>query len=150
MKVLSLLVMLTVVSCASQNKEELDIQAKTQASEVTDGSALGNSIHSLIQSSKTLTVAQKAELEKIMEVNKVTAEKLGTQSYKLRAVLVNELLSDKINPKQVKQLKKDIQEVEALRLKNTFDTVEKISNIVQTHPDNEQFANHLILIDRAH
>jgi hypothetical protein len=46
-------------------------------------------------------------------------------------------------------LKKDIKEIELKRLKNTFDAVEKISEIVSAHPNNHMFTEHLIYLERS-
>jgi Flp pilus assembly protein TadD len=146
---LFLVVALSLVGCATK-KDKQEIQEKVSHSKVSDAPTLGKSIQDLINNSETLTDAQKKELEKIIEVNKKTAESLTEQSYKYRSVLIQELLSGKVNKKKVKLLKKDIKRVENLKLKNTFDTVEKISKIVSSSPDKEKFAQRLIIIDRPY
>jgi hypothetical protein len=63
--------------------------------------------------------------------------------------LIKELLSGKMNPKKVAVIKKDIKKVEAARLKNTFDTAERISKIVAKNPEHaSEFAEHLMIMDR--
>lgn len=144
---LSLFVLLALTSCAS-NKEERDIQAKAKESKVSDSKGLGNTISELIHSSKTLSDAQKKELENIFVVNKQRADALTEQSFKFRSVLIRELLSGKVNKSEVELIKKDIEKIEAERLKNTFDTVEKITNIVSAHPEKDKYVDHLLLIER--
>ena len=53
-----------------------------------------------------------------------------------------------MNRKRVSILKKDIREVEAAKLKNTFDTVEKISDMVSDQPNKDKFAEQLMIFDR--
>lgn len=149
MKAIVFLLSLTVlVSCASKQVEQ-EVRAEAAKENSVDKKALGNTIHDLIQSSKTLTADQKTELTNILKVNKETAEKLSEDSYKFRAVLIKELLSGKANPKKISVIKKDIKKIEAARLKNTFDTVEKISKIVSKHPNHgNEFAEHLLIMER--
>ncbi len=137
-----------LTSCASQKKEEKIVEAKAAQTTVHDSKALGSKIHDLIANSKTLTETQKAELTKVLESNKKKAEELTEKSYAFRAVLIQELLSGKVNKKRVSILKKDIKEVEAQKLKNTFDAVEKITDLVSDHPDKDKFAEHLMIFDR--
>lgn len=146
--ILILALLVTVSSCASKKKDRQEIQKKASQSTVSDGKALGHKIQHLINSSETLTDAQKKELNQIMQVNKQTADKLTEESFKFRGVLIKELLSGKPSARKVSLIKKDIKRIEDAKLKNTFDTVEKISNIVSTHPDRNQFAEHLIYFDR--
>lgn len=150
MKALVALGLVLLVSCATSTKSEKQaVEEKAAHTNVKDSKQLGGTIHDLIDSSKTLTETQKKELYKLIEVNKKTAEKLAEDSYRYRAVLIEELLSGKPSKKRVKIIKADIKRVEGLKLKNTFDTVEKISNIVSGHPDEKQYSEHLINIERS-
>ena len=147
---LSLIIFLALTACASQNKSEIEVEKKAANETTTTGQNLGTTIHELIQSSKTLSPAQKIELEGIVAINKQRAEDLSAKSYKFRALLIKELLSGRpVNNKEIRIIKKDIQKIEAERLKNTFDTVEKISVIVSAHPENEKYTKHLIFMERA-
>lgn len=141
----SLVILLALTSCATQTKKE--IAASTAESKVSDSKALGETIHDLIASSKTLSPAQKAELTAIVQANKQKAEQMTEQSFKIRSVLVTELLAGKVNNKKISLLKKDIKKIEAKKLKNTFDTVEKISHIVSGHPDKDKYVEHLIHLE---
>jgi tRNA nucleotidyltransferase/poly(A) polymerase len=147
--ILSLILVFFVTSCSSKKELKREIDHQTSQSSVNNPQALGGTIQELIQSSKTLSETKKAELEQLFSLNKQRAEELAAESYKLRAVLVEELLSENRNPKKVKMLKKDIRRIENLRLKNTFDTVEKISKIVADEPDHgARFSDHLKQIER--
>jgi len=138
-----------VTSCASQKNEEKIVEAKAAQTTVHDSNALGSTINDLITNSKNLTDVQKEEIRKIFQMNKQTAEELTQKSYGFRGVLIQELLSGKVNQKRVEILKRDIKEVEAARLKNTFDTVEKISALVIDHPEKAKFAEHMMMMDKS-
>lgn len=142
-----ILISLFVVSCASKT-EERELEAKAQESKVSDPKALGGTISDLINSSKTLSDAQKQELVKIIDANKKKADELTEKSFKFRGVLVEELLSENMSKKKIKILKKDIKKIEEEKLKNTFDTVEKISKLVAKDPVKNQISEHLINIER--
>lgn len=138
---------LSLVGCATK-KDKQEIQDKVANEPITDSKSLGLTIKDLIQSSKTFTDAQKKQLEAIMMANKKKAEELTEESYKSRSVLIKELLTGKIDKKKVSLLKKNIKRLEDAKLKNTFDTVEKITAIVANHPEDKEFAEHLMIFDR--
>lgn len=148
MKALLLLAILTtLVSCATKKTKQVVAEKVAQESTTTPKS-LGHTIHDLIESSKTLTDAQKTELRSIISKNKETADSLNAESFKYRSVLIKELLSgSKINKKEVYVIKKNIKRIEQAKLKNTFDTVEKITAIVSGTADKDQFADQLLKID---
>ncbi len=149
-KILFLVAVLSMSACAHKKNLKKEIAAKAESSQVTTKEELGKTIHELINNSTHFTEAQKAQLSGILAANKKKAEDLSEQSYKYRAILINELLSGKkINKKEVKLLKKDIARIEDQRLKNTFDTVEKLTAIVSEHPENQQFAEQLLIIERV-
>ncbi len=150
MKTIFFIVTVLVLAGCSTRNIEREIRAETtKEKNVSDGKSLEVTIHELIDSSKTLSIVQKNELNDIIEINKRSAQRMIEESYKLRAVLVRELLSGKSDQTKINILKKDIKEIELKRLKNTFDAVEKISNIVSAHPDNHIFSEHLIYIERS-
>lgn len=142
-----ILSLVMLASCASK-KEEKIVEEKAAETNVKDSKGLGTTIHELIANSK-MDDAKKAELVQLLQSNKKTADELTEKSYAFRAVLIQELLSGKVNAKRVDILKKDIKEVEAARLKNTFDTVEKISTLVTDHPEKAKFAEHMMTFDRV-
>lgn len=143
---ITLLVVLSlfIVACSSVKKDKKDIQEKAASSQVTDAKGLGQSIETHIENSKTLTDAQKQELRSILGENKRVADELSAKSFQFRGVLVQELLSGKATKRRIRILEKDIEAVEKLRLKNTFDTVKKISKIVAGQPDKNEFAQEII------
>lgn len=148
MKILSLLLVICLVSCASKS-EKKEIADKAAQIQVKDPKALVNAIHELISSSTTLTDVQKRDLTMILNQNRQVSMELSEKSYKFRALLIEELLSGKATRKRIRIIKSDIKAIEGQRLKNTFDTVEKISQIMSSHPDREKFSDHLIQYERA-
>lgn len=150
MKSVSLLLLsaLLFTACASKNKAvEKEIDQRAASMNVTSPEALGGTIHDAINNSKTLSAEQKQQLGDILKANKSKAEELQAQSYKYRAVLIQELLSGNVDQKKVKIMKADIKKIETERLKNTFNAIEQISAIVTSHPDNHGLTQHLIHID---
>lgn len=146
---ISLFFLLSIVSCSTQ-KEKHNIHKKAaNETQVSDVKTLGVTINDLIASSKTLDEKQKQELTQIIAANKKRAEELSEESYKFRAVLIKSLLSEKVDKKEVRLLKKKIKKIEGLRLKNTFDTVEKITHVVSHDPDSQKYSDHLINMERA-
>lgn len=150
MKLVSLiLALLFLASCSSRKIEQAKIDEKiSNETSVTDGKSLGASVNDVIQSSATLNEKQKADLEKLFNEIKVKNSALMEESFKLRAVLIKELLSGDVNAKQVKLLKKDIKKNESERLKSTLTAIDKISLIVSKDPDNSKFIDHMMQMDR--
>lgn len=144
-----ILALFLVASCSSHKNERKIVEAKAAQTTVHDSNALGSTINDLITNSKNLTDAKKDEIRKIFQVNKQTADELTQKSYSFRGVLIQELLSGKVNQKRVDILKNDIKDVEAARLKNTFDTVEKVSALVSDHPEKAKFAEHMMMMDKT-
>lgn len=144
-----ILALLLGVSCSSSKTARKEVNQEVATTQVKDSAALGSTIDESIQSSKSLNDTQKQELRKIFESNKAKAMELAEQSFKLRAVLVQELLNGKINKKKIGILKRDIKMVEAKRLKNTFDAIEQVTRIVSGDPNKDKFSNHLMGIDRV-
>lgn len=150
MKSVSLiLTLLFLASCSSRKIEQAKIDEKiSNETSVTDGKSLGASVNDVIQSSATLNEKQKADLEKLFNEIKVKNSALMEESFKLRSVLIKELLSGDVNAKQVKLLKKDIKKNESERLKSTLTAIDKISIIVSKDPDNSKFIDHMMQMDR--
>lgn len=140
--IMLVLTLMLLVSCSSRKKEEREIDQAAAKSPVTNAQALAGSIEHSINESSTLTEEQKQKLRTIVAENKSTAQKLSEESYKYRDVLVHELFSGKATSKRIRILKKDISRVEKARLKNTYDTIEKMSAVLNGHPENQKFADH--------
>lgn len=145
--VLLLVVVLFFVSC-SHKKHKQEIQQKVDQSQVKSPAALGVTIDEAIDKSPNITAEEKTKLHEIIAANKQKAEALTEESFKLRGVLVQELLSGKVDKKKIRILKKNIKKVEDAKLKNTFETVEKITNVVSKFDDKSTFQDPLMFMDR--
>lgn len=139
--------LIVLVSCSSARKEKQAVIEKVAASKVDNSQSLGQTIQAHIENSTTLSDTQKMELRKILGDNKSLAEQLTAESYRNRGVLVQELLTGRSTPRRVKILEREIERIEKLRLKNTFDTVKKISKIVAGQPDQNQFAQEMMFFE---
>lgn len=148
LSLLLVLSMLMLVSCAAHKTAKKEVEEEASQSKVTDPKALSGTIDQLITNSSTLKEEQKVELRKIMETNKQKATELSEKSYQYRGVLIKELLAGKADRKKIKILKKDIRKIENERLKNTFETVEKISRIVKSEANSSEYANQLLMMER--
>lgn len=143
-----LLLSILLVSCSTRKHDQLVIQDKvSKESSVSDGKTLGASVQQAIQNSKTLDEKQKTELEALFAQTKVKNKALLEESFKLRSVLIKELLAENVNAKQVKMLKKNIKKSESERLKTTLSAIDQISRIVRKDPDGEMLADHLMYMD---
>lgn len=136
------LILLALVACASSKKEKLDIKDKASQSTVTDAQALSSTIDQAINNSN-LTPEQKTKLNGIVEENKTLAKSLTEESFRYRSLLVKELFAEKSSKKRIRYIEKDIKRVEQARLKNTFDTVKKMSAVLNGHPDKSEFQQHM-------
>lgn len=148
MKFLIVLMLIMTGACSTHKKEKLKIEQEKSETQVTDAQSLGQSIQELIANSQTLSDQQKKDLTDILTENKKRADELSAESFKSRAILVKELLSGKATKRRVKILQKDIKRIENLRLKNTFDTVKRISSIVDKHPQlHDGLVEHMINLE---
>lgn len=136
-----------LVGCSSYQKDKKEVQEKVTESNVSSSEALGGTIQELISNSTTLSEAQKKQLVDILSLNKQKADELSQESFRFRGVMIQELLSGNPSNKKIKIIKKDIKRIEDERLKNTFDTVEKISQIVSKDPDQKKFADHMLMME---
>ena len=135
---------LFLVSCSTHKKVKREVREDAAQSSVNSSEKLKESIHELIDHSDSFTAEQKAQLHKLFDENKKRALELTAESYKFRGVLVKELLSGSSSRARVTALKKNIERIEQLRLKNTFDTAKAITDIVKSHPEEDDFAPHII------
>lgn len=148
MRILPLIIFsLFLVSCSSTKKEKEAVHEKVATSTINNSQSLSATIEEHIENSKTLSDAHKTELREVLKENKRLAEELMALSFQNRGVLIQELLTGKSTPQRVKLLEREIERIEKLRLKNTFDTVKRISKIVSGQPDIDQFAEEILRID---
>lgn len=130
------LVVLVFTGCASREKAQTKIEKKiTLETGVTDGRSLGRGVREMIHDLSNLDSHQKKELELILDRTAAKGQALSEKSFKLKSVLIKELLSGKVESSEVGLLKRDIRQVEKQRLKLTFETIGEISRVVEGDPD---------------
>lgn len=150
MKLWSLVLGFLLVSCSSVKTEEKKVDDKLAAeSTVYDGKSMGDSIREAIRTSATLDEKQKEKIESILAETKLKNKAMLEKSFKLRSVLIKELLSGQVNQKQLKLLKKQIRKTESLRLKTSLTAIDQISSIVKKDPKAEMYVNELMFYDRG-
>ena len=148
MKYLALvLAPLLLISCASKS-DRMEVQEKVAQETVQDGRSLGRNIDEVISTSKTLDQAQKDELRKVMNEVKGKNLSLMQESFKLRAVLIKEMLAQNFNQNQVRLIKKKIKKNESERLRNSLKAIDKISIIVRKDPEGHLILDHMFYTDR--
>jgi ABC-type transporter Mla subunit MlaD len=135
-----------LIGCASHKEANQKVEAQISEAQASDSETLKKTMDDLINASTSLTEVQKTELRTTLTTNKATAENLNKELYRSKSVLFQELLSQKPDRKKIRLLKKSIKQLEAKKLKNTFETIEKISSIVSKNKVND--ANEQEIIDR--
>lgn len=135
------------VSCAHKEHKK-EIKQQVEQSTVKDPAALTMTIDDAIEKSPNLSAEEKKKMHEIIAANKQRAMALSEESFKLRGLLIEELLSGKMDRKKVNLLKKNIKKVEGDKLKNTFETVETISRMVSKNEDRADFADPLMGMER--
>jgi len=149
MKYTVVAVMFVLVACATQKKTEDKVKTEVaKESRIHDPDTFEKGINEAIDSSTSLDAEQKKGLHKILNETRDQNRKLYEQSLKLRVVLLKELLKKDSDTKEVKLLKKQIQNLENDRLKNTFQTVDQISHIVKHDENDHDILNQVIYLDR--
>lgn len=145
-----LMPLLILTSCATQQEKKQVEQKVANETTVVDGTTLSISVQETIAASKTLSPEQKEQLQSLFLATRTKARSLLEDSYKLRSVLIKELLASNVNPSEIKILKKNIKKVESERMKLTLSAADQITKIVGQNKEKEQFAEHLMLIERLH
>jgi hypothetical protein len=128
------LVILFLGACAStpnaaKVNERLD-EKLSQEVQVKDRAGLSAESKDLIENSKGLSVKQKALLLTLRESTQKKLEQMRTESIKLRAVLIQDVLSPKYNHAEVDMIKNRMTRLEQNRVGFIFDTVDKINSIL--------------------
>jgi len=146
-KLFALGIVLMISSCTT-HKHKIEIERKAEQSSIEGPAGLEQKINDEINNSKHLTSVQKSKVREIIAQNKKRSLELSSQSYKLRGILAEELLSKKINYKKIKIIKKKIQQIEKDKLENTFQAIEKICSLVEEGPGREYMSHTLKQLER--
>lgn len=135
---------LFLASCATKHEKQV-VQAKV-ANESSDTKNLVRTVDEVILSSKTLSPKQKIDLKKIIDEAKISNMVLTEQSTKQKAVLIKELLSSKVDVREVELLKKGIRKTEKLKLKNTLNAFNDIARVVIGDPESQVYFEHMMSV----
>lgn len=135
-------VLFVLASCATKHEKQ-EIQQKV-ANESSDTKALVRTVDEVILSSKTLSPKQKVDLKKIIDEAKVSNLVLTEQSTKQKGVLIKELLSAKVDLREVELLRKGISKTEKLKLKNTLNAFNDIASVVIGDPESQVYFEHIM------
>lgn len=138
---------LLLISCASKS-DRMEVQEKVANETVQDGKTLSRNIDEIIRSSSTLNEGQKLELRKVMNEVREKNQALMQESFKLRAVLIKEMLSQNFKQSQIKLIKKKIKKNESERLRNSLAAIDRISIIVRKDPEGHLILDHMFYTDR--
>lgn len=141
------LLMSLLVGCASNKAARQEVKEKVSQEQVSGGKEFATKIRSVINSSETLNQDQKQKLHDLLSEVGQKNKALFKESFKLRSVLIQELISGKANSKQVKILKKKIKKMESERLSNGFAAMDKVSDIVSNDPQRDKIMQEFLQID---
>lgn len=133
-----------ILGCATaREKRQLNDQLAHE-NKVQDGKSLGQSVHDVIVSSQSLDPKQKSQLTDLLSRIRLKQKELLENSFRLRSLMIKEILAQKVNPRKVKLLKKEIKKNEEQRLSSTFSAIDEISRIVEKDPDTATFLQHMM------
>lgn len=138
-------VALALAGCASTNKK-LD-EKVSQETKVQSQAGLDKKTADLIESSPSLTPAQKASLMALRDSARKQIDQIQADSLKLRTVLVEDVLAKKYNLREVAQIKNRMAKLDAKRNKVIFDTVEKANGVLGREPIENKSALFLNMIE---
>lgn len=124
------LLALSLAGCAD-TKTELALDRKvSQETAVSNRDDLLREFNLLIQDRPDLTDAERSDLVGLRESIVPQAEELRQKSFRLQALLIQDLMADKYDSVEVAQIKTDIRNVEHDRLSLFFETVHDINRIM--------------------
>jgi hypothetical protein len=110
-----------------------------QESNVSDKKELLVETSRVIQTTPNLTLQQREQLKVLKKDIRANLNDLKSQSLRLRAVLVKDVISSQDHADEIELIKKRLHSVEDQRLKVVFSAVERANGILgKTAPDHEQ------------
>lgn len=141
------LLMSLAVGCASNKAARQEVQEKVSQEKTTGGRDFFHNVLEIINTSETLNADQKQKLRILVTDIGQKNKALFEESFKLRSVLLKELVSGKVHQKEVRILKKKIKKTEGERISNIFSGIDKISAIVSNDPGREKIMQEFLQID---
>jgi hypothetical protein len=123
------LALVTLQACSHAPQRQLDEKLSAEQP-VKNTAELSTEAGAVIQASTTITADQKAMLLSLCDTTRARLAELRTESLKLRAVLIRDVVAAKYDAKEVTLIKKRIKNVEDQRLTVTFDAVDAANRIL--------------------
>jgi len=128
-----------VVGCATGNKE---LNTKlSQETEVKKRSDLGQEATGLIASNPKLTNSQKTQLFALRDSVKAQMDQIQSDSLKLRAVLIREVLSPNYSSKEARLIERRMAKLDSKRTSVILNTIDEANRILgrMDELDREEF-----------
>jgi hypothetical protein len=144
MKLLLSLAIFFLSSCAATPERQIR-QKLAMEGTVHDGTSMRENVLSAINDSRTLSTQQKSVLNKILSKVSNENKELSARSFKLRAILIKELIKQDVDQQEVWQLKRDISQAERKRLKNTLRAMSDVSKTVGNDPETDWYMEHAFM-----
>ena len=98
---------------------------------------------SAIDSAPNLTPNQRSQLKSLGAATSQQMTELRDQSLKLRAILVQDIVSANYNPREVNQIKQRIKRVEDQRLSVMFSAIDSANEMIGRSPNNKEMIEEL-------
>lgn len=148
--ILSLVLLMSLaVGCAGNKAAREEVKQKVSQEHVAGGRDFFNRILEIINTSETLNTDQKQKLRGLISEVGQKNKALFQESFKLRSVLLQELVSANVHQKEVRILKKKIKQTESERIANIFTAIDKVSAIVSKDPGREKIMQEFLQIDHV-
>lgn len=139
---------LTALGCTATPVSQLD-QKVGQETPIADRAQLEAQAGVLIQNDQNLTPIQRDQFLTLKASVDKELNDISEQSWKLRSVLVKELLSSNYSADDVSQIKSRLRKLEDERLSVMFDGVDKANSILGRNANDHQAALRALMEERA-
>ena len=116
--------------CAHSAQEKRLDSKVSQETEVNSRADLQTETTDLIDSAATLSADQKGKLRELRDSTRARLDDLSSNSLKLRAVLIKDLISPQYDEREVELIKSKIKKLENERINTIFGSVEQANKIL--------------------
>lgn len=136
LKLIYIMIASTLVfqGCAHSALDAKVDQEMAQETTVKTNADLRAESSQLLQTAPGLTSDQRARLVALRDATRSQLDSLWSQSLKLRAVLIKDLITAKYNEEEVDLIKDRMKKIEDQRLAVTFNAVEQANTILVHEP----------------
>lgn len=123
-------ILLTLAACANPSIEKEVNDKISQESEIKTRADLTADTKSSIENAKGVTLEQKSQLLSLRESTNQQIESNWQESLKLKSILIQDLVANEYNEREVELLKGKLQKLETKRLSIMFSAVDRASKIL--------------------